>query len=138
MHALKLLGCSCLLLVTTQGCKRQPPMKLKETKTVDATNIVTQITSTFYIQHEAQVGQTLEWRIEGSGKTDFWIFFGPATPCGNGDATLHGSAGHPASCVVGRSDGSSGTVQYSYELHQNAPPPGGYPDRVGRCVGCTD
>ena len=123
-----------LLLTFSQGCKQPSPELLVKS----TSSIVTELTPAFYVLHEAQVGQTLEWRIAGSGSTDFWIYFGKATPCGNGETTLHGSTEHPAACVVGKPDGGTGTVHYSYEIHQNAPPAGGFPDRVGRCVGCTD
>ncbi len=128
-------GCGSLLLLISQGCKEQP-----ETASPLQTpsSIVTEINSNFSVLHEAQIGQTLEWRIKGSGKTDFFIFFGKQSPCSSRASTLHGSADHPATCVVGRPDGGTGTVQYTYELHQDAPPPGGFPDRIGRCLGCTD
>ena len=128
-----LFGTVSSVLILSQGCKQPSPKSLVKS----SHSIVTELTPAFYVLHEAQVGQTLEWRMTGAGNTDFWIYFGKATPCGNGETTLHGSVSHPAACVAGKQDGSTGTVQYSYEIHQDAPPAGGFPDRVGRCVGCT-
>ena len=135
MRKLVPIGCGSLLLLLLLGCT-QPQPKM-EVLLKSPASIITEITSNFYVLHEAQVGQTLEWRITGSGKTDFWIFFGKQTPCASGETTLHGSAGHPASCVAGKSGGGTGTVRYAYELHQDNPPPGGYPDRINPCTGCA-
>ena len=137
------LGSSCLFLVLLQGCKQPTQTSSQTVKPTDAdaasgSTILTRITPDFQVRHQAEVGQTLEWRLAGSGKPEFWIFFGKNTPCVNGETTLHGSAGHPVSCVVGRRGSGTGPVQYSYELHKDPPPSGGFPDRVNPCIGCTD
>lgn len=132
MKQLFLLLCVPGVLLT-QGCK-QPA---QTTPAKSDSSIVTEITPGLKILHEVQSGQTLEWRTSENGPTDFWIFFGTETPCQNGQKTLHGSSGHPASCVAGSKTSGHETLRYAYDVYSEPPPRGGYPDRVVRCDGCS-
>ena len=123
-----------VLTLLALACRKPVALRYVER----AGSIVSEVTSDHKVLHDAQSGQTIEWQAEGSGVTDFWIFLGTATPCQNGQNTLHGSVGHPASCVVGKRDGGGGLVRYAYEVHSDPPPNNGYPDRIVRCDGCTN
>ena len=132
------------LLVLIPGCQN-PPAPQSEKMVAPSTkpdSIVIDIGEQLAVQHEAQPGQTLEWKSNSSKTPNFWIQFDGTSPCANGALVLAGSTTKVASCVAGSSSGASGTILYSYSIHASVPPP--LPpqvptsDRIGRCVGCNN
>ena len=132
-----------LLLILLPGCgKTDTSQELKMTAPAKAGSIVINIGEQLAVQHEAQAGETLEWKPNSPKTPNFWIQFVGTSPCTNGALVLSGNDTKAASCVAGSATGASGTITYSYyiraSLPPSTPPTGPTADRLARCEGCNN